>query len=145
MLEKLLTRLKQGHDDAVSDHEIQIAIAALLVALENSDGTDGPDEDTPIDEVLMVRYGLDRKSAEAIRRDGAAAELASLDTFEFTHILKSELDDRARADLIEDCWRVATTDRPANAAEIGYIGRMVHLLDVSEHAARAARQLGERN
>ena len=140
MLDRLMARLSEKHHGELDAEEVRISVAALLAAMERSDLEETPGEDIASDEALMVMFKIDRTAAIALLDKGKTAEDASVDTFQFTRLIKSTFDDDARAELLGELWRVAHADKVPTAREIAFIGKMAHLLDVSERAADLARR-----
>lgn len=132
----MIGRLKRIFGDVEGDsrpgheHDITLAVAALMVEVMMMDGRLDQDEHRVIFSLLNRRFNLsDEALGKLVERAKAEAEKAH-DLFQFTsRIIKAYPIDE-RSDIIRELWRVAMADGHVDAYEEQLIRRIAELIGV---------------
>ena len=127
-----------SHVFTEGDH--RVAAAALLVHLVSIDGMIDPSEQAKMRDVLKKRFSLsDTETGELIavasRRDKEAVDL-----YRFTSVLKRELDEDGRVEIIEMMWELVFADGHIHEFEDNLVWRVAELLGVSRRDRIRMRQ-----
>ena len=123
-----------------SDSDHRVAAAALLAHVVSIDGVIEPDEQAKLREVLKARFSLsDSETAELIEianeRDKEAVDL-----YNFTSVLKRELGEQGRIEIIEMMWEMVFADGQIHEFEDNLVWRVAELLGVSRKDRIRMRQ-----
>jgi uncharacterized tellurite resistance protein B-like protein len=116
------------------------AIAAVLVMAARADGDYGADEQRVVDEVLMARFGLDAAAASRLRGEGEAAELESIDIYQFTRAIRLSIAHEDRIAIVEALWKVVLADGSRDPHEDALMRQLVDRLGLSPMDSALARQ-----
>ena len=142
MLKSFLSRLSgdttASQTPSASDE--RIAVAALLVHAARIDDSFTEVESDLIAAILAHRYKLPKSEAAELRDVGARADDAAVDTFRFTHTIRSILPPAERLTVLEALWSVVLSDEDKDSREDGLVRKLVELLDMSPHDSAHARQ-----
>lgn len=118
-------------DPAFAAADPRLAVASILVHIIAVDGVVTDEERRRLHHVLRDHYDLsdadtDALIAEATRRDDEAVDLYS-----FTSILKRELDEDGRRDVVELMWHMVYADGVVTEFEDNVVWRVAELIGVS--------------
>jgi len=108
-----------------------VAAAALLFHVAEADGAASPAERTALRELLRREYGLDGGALGEIVLAGEAADAASVDLFQFTHVLLRHLSADERVRFVELLWELVYVDGEVHELEDNLVWRISELLGVS--------------
>ena len=137
----MLNRLKHFFEDKLippstnadggDKHALQLALAALMIEVAESDYQDAPEERAAIEKIVKQSFDLkDREANEVI--DMARKEHAdSTDYFQFTRLINDHYSAQQKIQLIENLWRIAFADNNLDKYEEHVIRRIADLLYVS--------------
>ena len=143
-------------DDAAAEQrapiDIKLAAAVLLVQASSVDGDVAPEEREMVRGLLARRFALDEDAVEALVDEARAQEREAVDFYAFTSILKRDLDEDGRLEIIEMLWRMAWADGEVHPFEDNLIWRVSELLGISSRdrvlakrdIGREMRQTGDR-
>ena len=143
MLE-ILRRLMAPDPARLPEPDAQLALAALLVRVAQSDGLYAAEEVERIDRVLALRHGLDPFAAAKLRSEAEVLEREAPDTVRFTRALKDAVALEDRADLMTALWSVALADGLREEHEDRLMRLVANLLGLSDVDSALARQKAER-
>jgi uncharacterized tellurite resistance protein B-like protein len=118
-------------DGGFAASDPRLSVAALLVHVLAVDGDVTDAERTRLTEVLKAHFALsDAETAElvdeATRRDEEAVDL-----YAFTSVLKRELDDEQRHEVVRLMWEMVYADGEATEFEDNVVWRVAELIGVS--------------
>lgn len=136
-LSELFSRVAgQGEstDPMGRDHQLQLAIAVLLVEVMRADSDGCVKEQTKLRGLLAQRFAL---TADETQRLIELAELRSTeahDLHSFTAVLNQTFDESERQQIFEELWQLAYADGRLDAHENHLMRRLGDLL----HIRRAA-------
>ena len=116
------------------------ATAALLIEAARADEDYSEAERAVIDRVLMRRFDLPERDAQALRALAEADQDAANDLYKFSSVVRDALPREEKQALIEDMWRVVLTDDERDPFEEQVIRRLVGLLHLEDTESTAARR-----
>ena len=121
----------------------KLAAAVLLVQASHVDGDVAADEDAMLREILARRFSLDPGAVQALIAEARAEEREAVDLYAYTAVLKRELDEDGRLEIVEMLWRMAWADGEIHAFEDNLIWRVSELLGISSRdRVLAKREVG---
>lgn len=137
----LLRRLMSLPADAPPDDpDARVAVAVLLVEAANADDRYEPAERERIEQVLTVRYALDRAAAAALRTRAEAVQAEAVDLVRFTRAVKDAVPHADRIGVIEAVWEVIYADGTREMHESALVRKLCGLLHIQDRDAGLARQ-----
>jgi uncharacterized tellurite resistance protein B-like protein len=110
--------------------DYQLAAAALLVHLASIDGEFDDSERARIQHIVEARFGLDSAGARELIDDAWESEREAVDLYRFTSILKRQLDDDGRKQVVAMLWDMAYADGAVHEFEENVVWRVAELLSV---------------
>ncbi|MDX8391516.1 MAG: TerB family tellurite resistance protein [Mariprofundaceae bacterium] len=133
----MITRLKnlfgETSDDKRHEHDIALAVAALMIEVMLMDGRLDDAEHNIITHLLKKRFELaDDEIETLIKRATLEADKAH-DLYQFTSRIIKEYPIGERSDIIRELWRIAMADGHADAYEEQLIRRIAELIGVHHH------------
>jgi uncharacterized tellurite resistance protein B-like protein len=127
--------------------DYQLAAAALLVHLASIDGEFDDAEKARLRRIVETRFGLDSGAAAALIEDAWESEREAVDLYRFTSVLKRQLDEDGRKQVVAMLWDMAFVDGAIHEFEENVVWRVAELLGVPTRdrvvLRRDARQVGE--
>ncbi len=136
MFESLMQFFKglsaEGDDAALfSDGDYRVAAAALLVHLVSVDGVVEESEQRALQTILKNRYELNDSETQALIDIARERDNEAVDLYNFTSVLKRNLDEDGRAQIIEMMWELVLADGHIHEFEDNLVWRVAELLGVS--------------
>jgi uncharacterized tellurite resistance protein B-like protein len=132
---------------AGTEHDIQVATAALLVEVAGSDDKFAPEEKEAIIRNLKSYFKLSEDEVEEIVAAGREQLERQLDLYHFAQQINRYFDRARKIAVIEMVWRVIYSDNYLSGHEDHLAHRFARLLrlDHSELIAAKLRVKDERN
>jgi len=124
----------------VRQESVRLAACALLLELAHADGEFTAAEQRHIDEVLQRHFGLDDETAKALIGLADAERQASVDHFQFTHLITQAFDLGQRMVLAEAMWGVILADGRIAQHESYLVRKLARLLDLEPAYLAQARR-----
>lgn len=115
-----------------NDH--RLAAAALLYHVVAVDGEVSEAERVRLHELLKARYRLDEAATEDLVRAAVEADDEAVDFYRFTSVLKAQLDEIDREQIVAMMWDLVYADGRLTEFEDNAIWRVADLLGVSGRA-----------
>jgi uncharacterized tellurite resistance protein B-like protein len=141
MIDRLVAWLKEEQGDLSNGRdELQLAVAALLMAAAQVDGHLDEPEREAVRRLLKRRFGLSESAAQTLAATGEQDAERSTQLFGFTRSINERLPRERRVELIEMLWEVAYADGNLDPLEDSMLRQVGGLVDVSDHERGAARQ-----
>lgn len=128
----------------LSDEEVQIACAALLVHCALADGHKSEVEDAKLRAVLAERYSLSAEDVRALIDDAEQRAADAGDLHKFTWVLHQNLDRDGRLEVVRLLWEIGHADDNIDHDERAAVNLVASLLDVELADAVALRRRVER-
>ncbi|MCV6546498.1 MAG: TerB family tellurite resistance protein [Cohaesibacter sp.] len=134
--------LSANEDEAClfSDGDYRVAAAALLVHLVSVDGVVEEAEQKALRTLLKDRYALSDDETKALIALARERDNEAVDLYNFTSVLKRNLDEDGRAQIIEMMWELVLADGHIHEFEDNLVWRVAELLGVSRRDRIRLRQ-----
>lgn len=120
--------------------DYRLAAAALLVHLASVDGEFDAEEKLLLERTVEARFGLDQAAARELIEVAAESEREAVDLYRFTNVLKRQLDEDGRRQVVGMLWQMAYADGDIHEFEENVIWRVAELLGVPTRDRIALRQ-----
>lgn len=140
MFEQFMSRLQREMLHQPSESEIQLAVAALLVAADRADVAETKVERSIIEDALVHLYRCSRDEAVELADCGAKVEEACVELKDITNLIKTHLDKSERERLLAEVWQVFVADYTVSVREKSFARRLSTLLGVSPQQATNIQQ-----
>jgi uncharacterized tellurite resistance protein B-like protein len=119
-------------DEAMLQHRLQLAKAALLIEMSRADHVVDPSEQRTLRVVLHAALGLKHEEIlELIELAGQTADRAS-SLSELTHLINEHYEHEEKLLLLQSMWRVALVDGDLDEYEERLIRQVAGLINVPE-------------
>jgi uncharacterized tellurite resistance protein B-like protein len=123
-----------------SHNEVQLASAALLLELAHADGEFTDQEGEYLQAALGRHFGLDATTVAELMTLAERERSKSIDHFQFTRVIREQLDIGQRTVLAEVMWGVVLADGRVGDHEGYLVRKLGHLLDLAPGYLAAARR-----
>jgi len=120
-------------------HSMQLAIAALLIEVAESDFEHSDKEHDALLEVVSNTFDLKENKSETLIQLAKEAHQNSTDYFQFTSLINQHYSAEERIKLIEKLWEIAFADKVLHKYEEHVIRRIADLLYVSHSDFMASK------
>ena len=114
-----------------AEHDVELAVAALLVRASVMDDQPSPVEARRIETVLAERFRLPPEALARLMAEARAAEAEAVDIYRFTRVITERFDQEGRKNLVEMLWQVVLADAKLDPFEENLIWRVAELVGVS--------------
>ncbi len=137
MLEKLRNFLKKTAEPEATvagfdATDRQLAQAALMFHVIAADGIVYDEEKQKLHQILETRYELTSVEAQQLIEEARQADNEAIDLYGFTSILKRQLSEQERLDLIENLWEMVYADGEIHELEDNVVWRIAELLAIDK-------------
>ncbi len=117
--------------DQKADHDVRLAVCALLVEMARIDETFTATEMETILAILKDKYGLSQEHAEVLIVE-AEKELAdSVDLWQFSNLINENYSEEEKIEIIETLWRIVYVDGKMDRYEHYLMKKLKNLLRLS--------------
>jgi uncharacterized tellurite resistance protein B-like protein len=134
MMKRFFGKVPEGNFktlDQKTDHDIRIAVCALLVEMARIDETFTATEMETILSILKDKYGLSQEHAEALIVE-AESELAdSVDLWQFSNLINENYSEEEKIEIIETLWNIVYVDGKMDRYEHYLMKKLKNLLRLS--------------
>ncbi|MEM7281725.1 MAG: TerB family tellurite resistance protein [Pseudomonadota bacterium] len=131
LLRKLKALLEKPDDQSeISEEELQLATAALLVEVARADFKEDPQEQKAILSILERHFDMASSEAHNLFSDAELSVDESVSLHEFTSKLHQRLDPAAKHKIIKMMWQVAIADGVIDRYEDYVVRKVADLLYV---------------
>ncbi|WP_306258320.1 TerB family tellurite resistance protein [Pararhizobium sp. IMCC21322] len=121
-----------GEDEPhFAETDPRLAAAALLVHTISIDGVITEEEKSQLHAVLQTKYELTLEQADELIEDASAADKEAVDLYGFTSVLKRNLSEEERLDILAMIWDMVYADGVVHEFEDNLVWRIAELLGVS--------------
>ncbi len=108
----------------------KLSVAAILVHIIAVDGVITQDEKRFLRSCLMKHYSLTAAETEKLIKEAVKREDDAVDLYSFTSVLKRELDDESRHEVVAMMWEVVFADGEVSEFEDNVVWRVAELIGV---------------
>ncbi len=130
MIQRFKSIFQRKHTQDKHEHDIALAVAALMVEVMLMDGKLDDAERSVIHAILSKRFELSGEKINALIKRATTAADKAHDLYQFTSRIIKEYPIGERSDIIRELWRVAMADGHADAYEEQLIRRIADLIGV---------------
>ncbi len=127
-IETFFKGLSSPQDMPHDEHELHLAIAALLLEVMQVDDSEQPEERQAVISALEHHFHLAADEIHALLERAARQRDQASDYHRFTSLINRHLDAAQKARLLEQLWRVAYADRQLDKYEEHLIRKLADLL-----------------
>jgi len=120
--------------------DFQLAACALLIELAHADGEFSPQERAHIEAAMGRHFSLEPAAVHELLDLAEVERSKSIDHFQFTRVLREQLDLGQRMVLAEVMWGVVLADGQVGDHEGYLLRKLGHLLDLAPGYLARARQ-----
>ena len=120
--------------------DFQLAACALLLELAHADGEFSPQERAHIEAALGRHFSLEPEAVHELLALAEAERGKSIDHFQFTRVIRDQLDLGQRMVLAEVMWGVVLADGQIADHEGYLLRKLGHLLDLAPGYLSQAKQ-----
>jgi uncharacterized tellurite resistance protein B-like protein len=118
-------------EPSISDRDLQMAAAALMVSIVRADSTSTQDEHRVLEKAIGQTLGVDRETAVRVVRV-AEERLSSQASFaDFLQLLNQGCSDDEKKRLLEALWRIAFADAELQGHEEYLVRKVSEKLHLS--------------
>ncbi|MDQ6970686.1 MAG: TerB family tellurite resistance protein [Mariprofundus sp.] len=130
MIQKLKQMWKKAAESPVDDrqHEVSLAVAALMVEIMRMDGQLQDTERNEIIRRLQQRFALDVAEVDALIKQATEKVEQALDMHQFTSVVVKGFSTDERLTILTELWAVALADGHVDPHEEQIIRRMADLM-----------------
>jgi uncharacterized tellurite resistance protein B-like protein len=131
LLRNIFGGLRAGETPArfQADDE-RLALAALLIHCTVIDGSVSATENEKLRALLRSAFGLSGSDLDSLLEEALAAEREAVDLYRFTSVLKRQMSEEKRIQVVEQLWEIAFADGASHEFEENLIWRVAELLGV---------------
>lgn len=129
----LLERLFKSQPNApvVTEADLQLAAASLLVEAIRADGKLSDNETEQLLATLKQRWQLDDAATQALHQQAHSKAAAANDLFQFTRLLCNHWEQPERIRLVTNMWHLVYSDGHLAPEEEALVRKIADLLYVS--------------
>lgn len=139
-IRKFLGDSGESQHEGRQNHDVRIAVCALLLEMANIDGEFSDSERDAILRTLKEEYELDDGMAQEIM-EAAAGELSeSLDLWTFTNLINQNFSEDEKIKVVEMLWKVLYADGILDKHEDYLVRKLNRLLRLNLRKLVQAKQ-----
>ena len=121
-----------GKTEAVSEHTIQVATAALLIEMTKADGKVSEDEQNAVMQTIQSRFNLTYDETKSLKELAKEKIRDATGYYEFTSLINKGLSYEQKVEIIEHLWEIALIDKHLDKHEEHVVRKIADLIYV-EH------------
>lgn len=125
-LKELFSNFDETHP--LSERDIQLASAALLIEVSAADHQLDAREEVAIGEAIQKAYGLDTSAIKELVEDARSASANAPSLYDFTRVINEHCREDQKYALVRECWRVAFADGELDKFEDHRIRKIADLI-----------------
>lgn len=129
-----------GEEKSAVPTDHRLAVAAILVHIVSVDGIVTEDEKRRLREVLSSQYNLSAEETEVLIAEASKRDDEAVDLYGFTSVLKRELDENGRREVVELMWEIVYADGELSEFEDNVVWRVAELIGISTRDRVVIRQ-----
>jgi len=122
------------------ENDPRLSVAALLTHVMVVDGLIDPTERETLTKILKAEYGLEESEMDALINEAMAADKAAVDFYNFTSLIKRQLDRDDLLKIVEMLWQIVLADGVLHEIEDSVVWRIAELLGVETRERIRLRQ-----
>ena len=111
-----------------TEHEVQLACAALLIEVMKADEDCKPEEEAAILDAVKSKWQLSEKEVSALVQKAQIQNADSTSLYEFTYKINDHFNEAQKFELIKAMWAVAYSDGELDKYEESLIRKVSDLI-----------------
>ncbi len=134
MVKRFFGKITEGASKTVdqkTNHDIRVALCALLVEMARIDETFTQTEMETILSILKENYGLSQDYAEALIAEAEKELEQSVDLWQFSNLINENYSNEEKIEIIETLWRIVYVDGKMDRYEHYLMKKLKNLLRLS--------------
>ncbi len=141
LLEKLFGGEKKSDPPSgISEEQVQMACAALLLEVAEADYEEDPNETDVVLHALKRQWNLDQATVRALLERAKKETGGATDLFPYTHLLNQRCGREQKLAILTSLWRVALADGELHKYEDQLLRKVTDLLHLDHADFIAAKQ-----
>jgi uncharacterized tellurite resistance protein B-like protein len=129
IMKQLLGKITEGKAAGQqTDHDVLVAVCALLVEMAHIDETFTPAEMETIVVILKDKYGLSQEHAYALITEAEKELQESVDLWQFAKLINENYSIDKKIELIEMLWRIVYVDAKMDKYEHHLMDKLAKIL-----------------
>ncbi|GAB5378455.1 MAG: TerB family tellurite resistance protein [Acuticoccus sp.] len=133
-----LSRAGEG-EETYAAADPKLSVAAILVHIIAVDGVITDDEKHLLRQSLAKHFDLTAEETERLVKEAVRREDDAVDLYSFTSVLKRELDEDGRQEVVAMMWEMVYADGSVSEFEDNVVWRVAELIGVSTRERMAIR------
>lgn len=130
ILDTLFSNTPQEQSKELTDQQLRLATAALLVEVATIDRVFDDTELNRLQSLLEVKFSLSHQETEQLINEAKSASSDSSSLYEFTQHINDHLSEAEKIKLVEGLWEIAYADNTLDKHEEHIIRRIADLIHV---------------
>lgn len=122
------------------ENDPRLSVAALLTHVMVVDGFIDPTERETLTKILKAEYSLEESEMDALIKEAMAADKVAVDFYNFTSLIKRQLDRDDLLNIVEMLWQIVLADGVLHEIEDSVVWRIAELLGVETRERIRLRQ-----
>lgn len=122
-----------------SDHSLQLATAALLIEMMNTDDDINQNEIDEIHRLIRDRYSLSTEETDELMKLAEQESKEATDFHQFTRLINQSYSQEQKIRIIEELWKVAMADNVLDHYEEHFVRKISDLLYISHRQFISAK------
>jgi uncharacterized tellurite resistance protein B-like protein len=127
-------------EETYAGSDPRLSVAAILVHIVAVDGVVTEEEKRRLRDCLQAHYDLSHDETEALVEEATRRDEDAVDLYSFTSVLKRELDDEGRREVVALMWEMVFADGTVNEFEDNVVWRVAELIGVSTRERMTIRK-----
>lgn len=131
MLKQLKALFKEGSESPIpnlSEHDKQLACAALMIEIATIDQDFDSTELATLTYLLQHRFGVSSADVQTLIDEAESQHQETASLYPYTRLVNDELDIAAKYDLVVSMWRIAFADGELDKYEEHMIRKVADLI-----------------
>jgi uncharacterized tellurite resistance protein B-like protein len=136
VIKKFFSKVNAGEgasDTAGSEHDVRVAVCALLLDMARVDDAFSKVELDRILKILEERFGMNREHADALMAESERALKESIDYWQFTNLINTNYSTTEKIAIIEMLWQIIYADGQMDHHENYLVHKLAELLRLSHN------------
>jgi uncharacterized tellurite resistance protein B-like protein len=126
-------------DQGDTEHDLRLAVGALLLEMTRMDGEVGADEREVVEQAVSTCFALTEEETAELLELAEAERAGSTDYYQFTSLINGSYTPEQKIRLIETLWRIAFADEGLHRYEEHLVRKVSDLLYISHRDFIAAK------
>ena len=127
----LTQNIREEHDTAAVEDELQLATCMLLLEVAQADGTIQPQEELQIQAVIQKRFSLSEANSDKLIEQARELQTESLDIYPVATLINRHWPTEEKCRLLENIWQIVYADGILDQHEDHLMHKLGTLLQLS--------------